>query len=142
MKKKIPYVISVVFALIAVVFTGLWVHEKNEKVEWMELLCENSVQQSYEHFTAYEKGEADEDYWYGVAEYNSFVKAYILLCDDEQQSNRIELNRAYGNMVLKTGKVQENMEQLLAALKLLTEDIHDPNAIIRLNEFNNVIEHD
>ncbi len=142
MKKKFPYIMVVVFALIAAVFAGLWVHEKSEKTELMELMCENSINQSYKYFTTYQKEESDDDYWYGVAEYNSFAKAYILLCDDEQQSNRIELNRAYGNMVLKTGKVQENMEQLLAALKLLTEDIHDPNAIIRLNEFNNVIEHD
>lgn len=106
----------------------------------MELLCNNSVQQSYEHFTAYEKSEADEEYWYGVAEYNSFMKAYILLCDGEQQPSRIELNRAYGSMVLKEEKVQENMNQLLDGLTLLSQDIFDPNAIIKLNEFNHAIE--
>ena len=142
MKKKIPYIIIIAFALAAVVFAGLWVREKSEKVQMMELLCENSVQQSYERFTAYEKIEADEDYWYGVAEYNSFMKAYILLCDGEQQSNRIELNRAYGSMVLKAEKVQENMDQLLDVLALISKDIYNPNAMLRLNEFNNAIEHD
>ena len=142
MKKKLPYIISVVFALIAVVFAGLWIHEQHGKTELMELLCESSVQQSYEHFTAYEQSEADEEYWYGVAEYNSFMKAYILLCDGTQQPNRIKLNKAYGSMVLKAENVQENMEQLLDALTLFSKDIHDPNAITRLTEFTNVIEHD
>ena len=142
MKKKIPYIIIIAFALIAVAFAGLWVHERNEKVELMELLCENSVQQAYEHFTAYEKIEADEDYWYGVSEYNSFMKAYILLYDEEQQPNRIEFNRTYGSMVLKAEKVRKNMNQLLDALTLLSEDIYDPNAIIKLNEFNNAIENE
>ena len=142
MKKRIPYITSIVFLLIAVVFAGLWVRERSEKVQLMELLCENSVQQSYERFTAYEQGEADEDYWYGVAEYNSFMKAYILLCDGAQQSSRNELNRAYGSMVLNPENVQENMDQLLDALTMLSKDIYDPNAIMKLNEFNHAIEHD
>lgn len=31
MKKKIPYIIIVAFALVAVVFAGLWVREKAKK---------------------------------------------------------------------------------------------------------------
>ena len=142
MKKKLPYILILVFALAAVMFAGLWVHEKNEKTEWMEALCENSVQQSREHFAAYEKGGAEEEYWYGVAEYNSFMKAYTLLCDGARQPDRNELNRAYGSMVLDAEKVQEHIEPLLAALTLLSEDIHDPNGIVRLNEFNHAMEKD
>lgn len=45
-------------------------------------------------------------------------------------------------MVLKAEDVQKNMDQLLVALTLLSKDINDPNAIIRLNEFNNAIENE
>ena len=145
MKKKLPYVMSIVFFLIAVVFAGLWVHGKYEQAEFaefMELSCKNSIQQSFEHFTAYEKSGADEEYRYGVSKYNSFMEAYILLCDGKQQPNHNELNRAYGSMILEEEKVQENMDQLLSALTLFSKDIYDPNAMIKLNEFNHSIESD
>ena len=103
-------------------------------------MCESSIQQSYEHFSAYKKCAADEEYWYGVAEYYSFVKAYIQLCDGAQQPNHNALNRAYGNMVLRAENVQENMDSLLEALILLSENMYDLNAMIRLNEFNHAIE--
>ena len=141
MKNKLPYIIALVFALLALIFAGLWVHEKNKKTELTELLCENSIKESFEHFTAYKMEEADEEYWYGVADYNAFMKSYILLCDGENQSDRIEMNRAYGSMVIAPNDVKSNMDKLLEALELLSNDIYDSSAIIKLTEFNNALEH-
>ena len=141
-QKKLSQVLCLILALLALVFAGLWLHEKQERTQQLEALCQDSVRQAYEHFSAYETEQVAEEYWYGTAEFYSFLKAYTLLCDGAQQPDRLALNRAYGSMVLAPEEVQAHPDGLLDALELLAEDLHDPEGMAELSQWNQAVEQD
>lgn len=138
MKMKMISTLLVVFVILSAVFGGLWLHEKNDQSD-LELLCSSSAKQSCMFFQDYQEQGAESDYWYGVAEFHSFMSTWIMLHDGDM--DYIEFSRAYGSMAISPDKVKENMGKLLTALELFAADSSDVNGFLRLNEFNNAVEH-
>ena len=76
---------------------------------------------------------------YGVAEFSSFMDAYLYLNDNTSDTEYTYCNIIYGEMALNPEKVQANMQELIETLTILAEDYTNPNGYIRLNELGNLL---
>lgn len=139
MKNNSVTLLLAVSVSLALLFCGLWIHEKKDQSK-IERLCQNSATQSFENFREYKDGKPDEYYWYGVSDFKAFMNTWIIL-KGSSSFDYIECNKAYANMILKTEKVKEYMDELLIAMGCIAEDYTDANGYIKLAELNNLIEH-
>ena len=103
----------------------------------MEDLCQSGVSQSMESFKEYAAKRDDYFYMDGVAEFKSFMNAYLCLNDNAVEYTYC--NIIYGEMTLNPDKIQANIQKLIEALTILSEDYTDPNGYIRMNEFGNLL---
>ena len=138
MKKHSWMVGLVVMAVLSVACFVFW-RQANIERHAMVSLCQASVCQSLENFQEYSSKGDDYLYIYGVAEFRSFMNAYLCLNDNPGDSDYLYCNIIYGEMVLNPEKVQENIQDVIGALAILAEDYTDPNGYIRLNELGNLL---
>ena len=78
MKKIALPVLTVCFALAALVFAYLWYVEKSNDSD-LKQLAQASATDAYTQFSSYQTNGNDSDYWSGVASFRSFEQAYVLL---------------------------------------------------------------
>ncbi len=130
-KKYILPVISVLLAILSVIFCVLWRTEANNYNELFRL-TQSSVQNSYQCFKAYSTNGNESDYWSGVAEFRAFEQAYYMLTEDVDQ-NYMNCNSLYGLMISSPEIIQSNMGELVAALELLNKNPFDPNGYMKLS---------
>lgn len=135
MKKKTWVTTTIIFLLI-VVCLSLWQYHtfKNEK---LEVMCKGSVNAAWEHFKEYEIHKEESDYIAGVAEFRTYMTAYLCLNGGESNTNYIWCNTLYGDMILNPEKVKAHISKLLAALDYLAEDYEHPNGFHLINTLNN-----
>ena len=125
----------VVLSVLYIVFWGQARAEQNR----IEDLCQSSVSQSMENFKEYAAKGDDYLYMYGVAEFKSFMNAYLCLNDNADNPEYTYCNIIYGEMTLNPDKIQANIQKLIEALTILAEDYTDSNGYIRMNEFGNLL---
>lgn len=140
MKKRTWIAGLVVIAVLSAACFAFW-RQANIERTGMVSLCHGSVCRSLENFKEYAAKGDDYLYTYGVAEFRCFMNAYHYLNDDPGDPEYLYCNIIYGEMVLNTEKVQENMQEVIGALAILAEDHTDPNGYIRLNELRNLLRH-
>ena len=137
--KKYAWVIGLV--IIAVLLMSCFLLWRQVGIEHTKMvdLCQTSAHQSLENFKKYSAKGEDYLYTYGVAEFRSFMDAYLYLNDNVSDTEYTYCNIIYGEMVLNPERlqVQVNMQKLIEALEILAEDYTDPNGYIRLNELGN-----
>ena len=137
--KKYAWAVGLV--IIAVLLMSCFLLWRQAKVEHSKMvdLCQTSVCQSLENFKKYSAKGEDYLYTYGVAEFRSFMDAYLYLNDNVSDTEYRYCNIIYGEMALNPERVQVqvNMQKLIEALEILAEDYTDPNGYIRLNELGN-----
>lgn len=140
MKKHTWITGLVVMAVLSASCFFFWRQAGIERTE-MVSLCQGSAYQSLERFKEYLVKGDDYLYIYGVAEFRSFMNAYRCLNNNPGNPEYLYCNIIYGEMVLNSEKLQENMQGVIEALAILAEDYADPNAFIRLNELGNLLRH-
>ena len=138
MKKRIWIIGLVVMAVLFVSCFALWRQASIERTR-MKDLCQASAYQALDNFNKYSAKGDDYLYIYGVAEFKSFMDAYLYLNDNISDTEYIYCNIIYGEMAVNPEKVQANMQGLIDALEILAEDYTNPNGYIRLNEFGNLL---
>ena len=137
--KKHTWLIGLIVMVVLSVACFMFWRQANIERTRMVNLCQGSVCQSLENFKEYSTKGDGCLYIYGVAEFRSFMNAYLCLNDNASDSEYLYCNIIYGEMVLNPEKVQANMQGVIEALTSLAEDYTDPNGYIRLNELGNFL---
>ncbi len=137
MKKATALIL--VLALTSAAFCGLWLREKNNRPELVEL-AQYSAGEALRSFENYALTGSSGDYHHGVANFRSFLNAWLTL-SEETPPDYIWFSSVYDFMLLHPEQVQAHTEELLAAMRLLGEDFTDPNAALRMSELNNLLLH-
>ena len=127
-------------SIIAVIFAVLWYFAKNDDSDLYEI-AHAGVHSSLEAFRRYAETGSESDYINGLADYNLFLSMAFRLEDSEMNKCKTDCNRLYGSMIIAPEKVQENIDALINILEMLDADIDNPNAYLRMNELNNLLEH-
>lgn len=140
MKKKICLVATIIFLLI-VLCLSLWQYNRFHS-DKLEVMCKSSVNAALTHFEDYEDYGKESDYIAGVAEFRTYMTAYLCLEDGNSNTDYIWCNILYGDMTLYPEKVQAHIPELVAALAYLAEDYDHPNGFQLINSLNNLLEYD
>ena len=137
--KKHTWIIGLV--VIVVLFVSCFVLWRQASIEHTRMvdLCQATVYQSLENFREYSAKGDDYLYIYGVAEFRSFMDAYLYLNNNTSDTEYLYCNIIYGEMALNPEKVQANMLELINAMEILAEDYTNPNGYIRLSELGNLL---
>ena len=115
---------------------SLWQYKtfKNNK---LEVMCKSSISDALEHFKEYETNRKDADYIAGVAEFRTYMTAYLCLKDVAGNTDYIWCNILYGDMILNPEKIKEHIDELVEALECFSDDYDNPNGFNLINAFNN-----
>lgn len=137
MKKKacIATAIVILFVILYLSFS-LYHISKNDPLEAM---CISSVNAALEHFKKYDTNKEESEYLSGVAEFRTYMTAYLCLKDGKSNTDYIWCNTLYGDMILNPDKVKAHTSELIAALYYLTEDYDHPNGFDLINSLNNLL---
>ena len=138
--KKLNWLLGIFCVFLAVFCIILWQQKKAEH-EKMEAICQSSVDSAFAHFATFERLQNESDYISGVAEFRSFMTAYLFLSDNEADTNYIWCNIVYGEMILHPENVKENIADLVNALNYLKIDYTHPNGYNRINALGTKLTH-
>ena len=138
--KKHQWVVGVLIALLVILCVVFW-QQKNAEIAQMTSLCECSAGRALEYFTQYETQGKNSDYIKGVAEFRTFMTAYLYLNGNTSNAEYSWCNSIYGNMVLYPEKVQSNVSGLIEALEYLAADYDNVNGFHLINTYSNELTH-
>lgn len=103
----------------------------------LEAMCQSSVTAALESFRAYRDSGNESNYISGVAEFRTYMTAYLCLLEEGSTADYIWCNILYGDMTLNPEKVKAHIPELVEALEYLVEDYDHPNGFNLINELNN-----
>ena len=103
-------------------------------------MCKSSVNAALEHFEEYETNKEEADYIAGVAEFRTYMTAYLRLEDGASDADYTWCNILYGDMILNPEKVKAHISELVDALEYLAEDYDHPNGFNLINVLNNQLQ--
>lgn len=138
--KKYNWIIGGLIVLLAVLCIVLW-QQKDAEHTKMGTLCQSSAGMALEDFSNYKASGKDSDYISGIAEFRSFMTAYLFLNDNVANAEYTWCNIVYGAMILNPEKVQNNMQGLIDALEYLSEDYDSPNGFNLISVCSNELTH-
>jgi len=134
--KKRTWISTAVIVILLALCASLWQHT-TEKSNVLEVMCKSSVNAALEHFEEYAVGERESDYIAGVAEFRTYMTAYLCFIDNGGSAEYTWCNSLYGKMTLKPETVKTHIPELVEALQYLAEDFDDPNGFNAINVLNN-----
>lgn len=135
MKKKI-LITAAGIVLLIIVCVSLWqYHASNDDI--LDAMCKNSAAAALDHFREYAIRKEESDYLAGVAEFRTYMRAYLCLLGGRSDTNYIWCNTLYGDMILDPENVKAYIPELVSALEYLAEDYDHPNGFNLINALNN-----
>lgn len=141
MKNKLAAVLSVVLALLAVVFCVLWQRAAHDTSE-LEAFAQAEALKAYTYFTDYQDSRDDADYWQGVAAFHAFTDAYGVMTEDTNKStNRAFCDEVYSSLTQSLEQSQAHIEEIASVMKLLSENVTDETAYAQMSNLRNTLEH-
>ena len=138
--KKYNWIVGILIVFLAVLCIMQY-QQKNAEHKKMETICQSSVDAAFAHFATFERLGKESDYISGVAEFRSFMTAYLFLNDNVSDTNYLWCNIVYGEMILHPENVKENIADLVNALNYLKIDYTHPNGYNRINALGNKLTH-
>ena len=138
--KKHNWIICVPIIILALLCIVLW-RQKGVEREKMVSLCEASAAMALEKFTSFSETGEESDYIGGVAEFRSFMTAYLFLNDNVGNAEYTWCNAVYGDMILYPEKVQADVQGLIDALEHLSKDYDDLNGFHLIHAYSNELSH-
>lgn len=138
--KKYKWITGILMIVLLTLCIVFW-QQKNAEIAKMESLCQCSAGQALEYFKEYETQGNDASYTKGVAEFRSFMNAYLYLNDNISNAEYTWCNIIYGDMVLYPERVQSNIRGLIEALEYLSKDYDNMNGFHLMNVYSNELTH-
>jgi len=136
--------ISVILVIVIIAFLIFFVHIWNTlsfRTDKIEILCEASAYAALEHFEEYNDTANDSEYIAGVAEFRTYMRAYLVLMG-ESDTNYKWCNILYEDMIHQPEKVKAHTSELVEALEYLEEDYKHPDGFNLINNLNNQLRRD
>lgn len=134
-------ILLVVVSLVAIFFCRLCVREITEHHTEMEQRCQRYAEQAAGALVTYEefKDINDENhisqYWHSVSIFYAFIDTLYSLSDDGDWNELLykDCDVLYDHMLLAPEEVFAHMDDVLAAVELLSEDYTSPEARRAMN---------
>ena len=136
--KKYAWIVGVIIIFGLAFYCSNMKKKVDAEQQKIEKLCRRSASNALEEFEEYVKTGEECYYQYGVGEFRCFIQSYQYMKDDVD-TEYLYCNEAYGQMVLNSEKVKENMPKLIDALQYLAKDYSDANGYHRMQSFNNSV---
>ena len=141
MKKRIPVLLALACALLAMLFLGLWLHARQDASR-PETLALAGAQEAAARFADFVAHGADGDYWGGVAAFHVFQQASALLPEQPgDAANRTLCSELYGALLLAPAQAKPHASELAEILTCLSENVRDRAAYERLAVLRNALLH-
>lgn len=137
MRKLAAALLATALAVLCVI---LW-QQKQAETAKLESLCQGSAGQALAHFQDYEANSDPADYTKGVAEFRSFMNAYLLLNDNSPNAEYTWCSMIYGNMAHSPESVQRSIHGLTEALEYFSRDWNDRNGFYLISVYCNSLTH-
>lgn len=134
-RKRMLVVFLIIFLVLLVFCSHIWNQLFFQKSK-IEILCEASIYSAQEHFEEYDIAGKDSDYTAGVAEFRTYMRAYLVLIG-QRNVNYTWCDNLYNNMILHPEQVKTHSSELVEALEYLAEDYDHPNGFHLINTINN-----
>lgn len=115
---------------------NLWQY-KTYKNNNLEVVCKSSINAALRHFEEYSAQGKDSDYIAGVAEFRTYMTAYLCLADRAGDTDYLWCNILYGDMTIHPERVKAHTVELVEALRYLAEDYDHPNGFELIHALNN-----
>ncbi len=142
MKKRLQIILIVCLAITTLIFAFLWQNEKNSKDDLL-LLAQASANDAYANFVKYQENGHESNYWSGVSAFRSFEQAYYLLTENTNKTvNYTFCNEVFGLLVIHPEKCQDHMDNIIATMYILANDVEDENGHLKMSELRNTLEYD
>lgn len=139
MKKRIPAILAVCFAISTVVFALLWNTERNSRDDMKEFAQAQAVD-ACSQFAAYQNGGSISRYWCGVASFYAFQQGYISVFNGtNRSSNYLICNEVYSYLVGEPEISQTYIAELVSIMGLLSKDIEDLSGHAQMLELRNAL---
>lgn len=139
--KKTTWVRTSIILLLIVLCVSLW-HYRTSKNDKLEAMCNSSVNAALEHFEEYEINKNEAHYIAGVAEFRTYMTAYLCIEDGKGNAEYTWCNILYGDMILNPEKMKGHISELINALEYLAEDYDNPNGFNLINMLNNKLKYE
>lgn len=140
MKNRVLIILMVIIALTAGIFCALWQSTAHDRSE-LKTLAQSNAAEAYERFSDFQNRGDDSDYWGGVAAFRVFQQSYTVLSDGENQTNRTWSEEIYGLLLLSPEEMKPHISDCAEIMQMLSEDITNENAFLRMSQLCNTIEH-
>lgn len=141
MKRKSLIVCILLAVMVLAAFCGYRVGlQKGNQTSRQEgkTLCVEALSQTQKWFESWKKTKNEEAYWRGVAEFCTFARIYEMMAQD----NHIAVVEYYdfaAAMYSNADGCQGRMEDILAAIALLKEDLYDINTYRSFRTIRNAL---
>lgn len=117
-----------------VIFGVLQGRELGRK-EAIRQMAQAGAANAYEQFVEYQTKGYRSSYWYGVAEFRAFQTAYHMLTEGTNKAaNYTFCNEVYGSLVLAPEKSQENIDDIVAVMEILSANVEDDTGYARMGD--------
>ena len=139
MKKRAGALLCAGLLLGMASFFCLWQKERADQSVYLQM-GSAGVQGALTALEDYRKSGQESDYIYLAGDFNLFVKACFLMREDmTPNKNRLPCNELYGYMAVAPERLRGHLDELEAVLSMLSADLGDPNAYLRMAELCNAI---
>lgn len=139
MKKRIPAILAVCFAISTVVFAFLWNTERKSRDDMKEFAQAQAVD-AYSQFAAYQDSGDANRYWCGVASFYAFQQGYISAFNGTNRSiNYLICNEVYSYLVGEPEVSRTYIAELVGIMGLLSKDIENLSGHAQMLELRNAL---
>lgn len=155
MKKKLPIIFAVIFAVLAVVFLCLWRAERQNAFEESLRFAQNEAAAAQTCFEEFRDQGVERNYWFAVAEFRAFQQAFLAAAPepgeraaswpyshDAWSTAYITLSAVYADLTIHPERGQEHLDKIIEALDTAAADITDRNWELRMMELRNELEYE
>ncbi len=135
--KRLLSVLLAVSILLNILFVCLWQYEKHNK-RLMEAFAIANAAHAADAFGDFVHYGSDTDYWQAVGYFKAFMNAANWAREDFWYT---ECNILYSNLLFEKEKCLYYMEDIRRIMRLLKENMDDPNVYLDINRLNNEIKY-
>lgn len=140
MKTKTCVVISAILLVATIVFASLWYSVKNNKTDFKEM-AQYEASTSYSSFVDFQSNSNESSYWQAVASFYSFEQSYYRYIEGANKSfNYIVSNEIYGYLLISPEKCQSHIEDVIEIMDLLSKNVEDENAYLKMSNLRNILD--
>lgn len=137
MKNKIKTALIIILTLLCVVTAVGW-YRSAHSTRVQKNMAQQGAAEAYDGFIRYKETKDEAHYNDAVSSYYYFEQSYRLFDDREY----LTTNAVYALLIQKPKDCQAHIDEMIEAMKILSEDVTHPNGYQKLAHFENAVTED